>query len=182
MFAKIYALPISTMLCLAIFGTALWLLSGLCAKNGLIKFLQCCILGVTLYILLAATLFRAPCSERRISLIPFISFVRAKEQPEIYRSLLLNVLMFMAFSLGLAGLLPQTWKPGCRVLMVILTGLVLSISLETLQYFLALGIAETDDVIFNTLGSALAAGAMLLRDRVVRYGEKLKTKDQKNEP
>lgn len=39
----------------------------------------------------------------------------------------------------------------------ILAGLVLSLSIETLQYLFALGFSDVDDLVFNTLGTAVAA-------------------------
>ena len=169
MFSKIYALPIGTMILLTLVGTALWILTGLLEEDRVAKVLKTLILiFVTFFILQSTLLGRSRYSERRASLQPFASFEAAKTQPEVYRSVLLNFLMFLAFGLSLAWVLLGRWKTVWRVLTVILTGLVFSLVIEILQYVLSLGIAETDDVIFNTLGCVCAAGAMLLRDRLVR--------------
>lgn len=177
MFAKIYALPIRIMILLTVVGTVLWILTGLLRKNRIIKGIQILMfLFITGAILYPTLLGRNTSPERRISPVPFASFKMAQIQPEIYRSLLLNFLMFQAFGLCLAWILPEKWKTWKRVLAVILSGLVFSLIIETLQYFLRLGIAEADDLIFNTLGCVLAAGAMLLRDLLVKYRNKrLKT-------
>lgn len=37
-------------------------------------------------------------------------------------------------------------------LIVLMTGLVISVSIETMQYFFHKGFSETDDVMHNTLG------------------------------
>lgn len=169
MFGKIYALPIATMIFLAVAGTALWILSGLLQENRITKIVKTVLLILVTFFILQSTLFgRGTYEERRLSLQPFASFEAAKIQPEVYRSVLLNFLMFLPFGLSLAWLLPNRWKAVWRALLVILPGLILSLTIEILQYYLCLGIAETDDVIFNTLGCVFAAGAMLLRDRVIR--------------
>ena len=92
--------------------------------------------------------------------IPFSSFERAKIQPEMYRSMLMNVFLFVP--LGLA--LPFTFggSTGKRILLTILIGLILSVTVETFQYFGNLGMAETDDVICNTLGTAIGSCSFLL--------------------
>ena len=169
MFSKIYALPIGTMILLAAVGTVFWILTGLLEEDRITKVLKTLILIFITFFILQSTLLGRSCySEQRASLQPFSSFEAAKIQPEVYRSVLLNFLMFLAFGLSLAWVLPGRWKAMRRVLTVILTGLVFSLTIEILQYVLSLGFAETDDVIFNTLGCVCAAGAMLLRDRLTR--------------
>lgn len=169
MFLKIYALPIGTMILLAAIGTAFWILTGLLEEDRVTKVLKTLILVFVAFFILQSTLLgRSHSSEQRASLQPFASFEAAKIQPEFYRSVFLNFLMFLAFGLSLAWVLPGRWKTMWRVLAVILTGLFFSLTIEILQYVFSLGIAETDDVIFNTLGCICAAGAMLLRDRLIR--------------
>ena len=92
--------------------------------------------------------------------IPFSSFERAKIQPEMYRSMLMNVFLFVP--LGLA--LPFVFGGGIgrRVFSTILVGLLLSVIVEAIQYFAHLGMAETDDVMCNTVGTAIGCCAYLL--------------------
>ena len=167
MFSRIYALPIGAMIFLAVAGTFFWVLTGLAQESRVSRAVKFCLLVlVTFFILHSTLLGRHTYEERRLSLMPFASFEHAKIQPEVYRSLLLNILMFLTFGLGLGWVLPDRWKLGRRMLTVILTGFVLSLAIEILQYWLLLGYAETDDVIFNTLGCVLAAGALIMRDRL----------------
>lgn len=60
-----------------------------------------------------------------------------------------NVLLFVPFGL-FAGRL-WGWK-------AILLGLFLSVCIETVQFIFALGFSEVDDVINNTIGTAVGAG------------------------
>ena len=92
--------------------------------------------------------------------IPFSSFERAKIQPEMYRSMLMNVFLFVPLGLSL----PYVFGGGTakRILLTILIGFLLSVIVEAIQYFGNLGMAETDDVICNTLGTAIGTCAYLL--------------------
>jgi len=51
-------------------------------------------------------------------------------------------------------------------LIVLMTGLILSVSIEAMQYFFHKGFAETDDMMHNTLGCMLGYGIYAL----ARYG------------
>ena len=99
-------------------------------------------------------------SEPGLNLIPFSSFERAKRQPEMYRSMLMNVFLFVPLGLSL----PYLFGGGTakRILLTILIGFLLSATVETIQYFASIGMAETDDVICNTLGTAIGSCAYLL--------------------
>lgn len=92
--------------------------------------------------------------------IPFSSFERAKIQPEMYRSMLMNVFLFIPLGLALPFILGG--GTGKRILLTILVGLVLSVTVEAIQYFGNLGLTETDDVICNTLGTAIGSCSYLL--------------------
>ena len=176
MFSKIYALPIGTMILIALTGTVLWILTGLIRDSRVFRGIRTGFLFFITALILDSTLLgRSVYPSRRVSLIPFASFEAARVQPEIYRSLLLNFLMFLPFGLCIAWILPEKRKSWQKVLTVSGAGFALSVVIEAIQYFFALGLAETDDVIFNTLGCVFASGAMLLRDRLIKYRRRLKT-------
>ena len=113
-------------------------------------------IGAILYI----TVFSRGESGKGADFIPFSSFERAKIQPEMYRSMLMNVFLFVP--LGLAMPFVFGGGTGKRILLTILVGLVLSVAVEAIQYFAHLGMAETDDVICNTIGTAIGSCAYLL--------------------
>lgn len=87
--------------------------------------------------------------------MPFSSFERAKLQPEIYRAMLMNVFLFVPLGLSLTFVFGGS--TGKRILLTILVGLLLSATVEATQYYAHLGMADTDDVICNTLGTALGS-------------------------
>ena len=86
---------------------------------------------------------------------PFYSFQAAKEQPEMYRSMLMNVFLFFPLGLMMPYALPKNWNG--KALLTILFALALSVGIEYLQYRFQLGRTETDDVICNTLGCLIGS-------------------------
>ena len=111
-------------------------------------------------ILMFTVLGRSNGDAREISLIPFITFVNAKVQPEFYRTMFMNMLLFMPLGLSLPYALPDKLKH--KALLTILIGAILSISVEACQYMFFLGRCETDDVIMNTLGVAIGTTSFLI--------------------
>ena len=83
---------------------------------------------------------------------PFQSFQEAKIQPELYRSMLMNVFLFVPLGLTLPFALGNGRLPE---LITILLSLVFSAGIEYMQYRYGLGWCEADDVIMNTLGAVL---------------------------
>ena len=113
-------------------------------------------LGAILY----ATVLSRSGSSKEVYLIPFSTFERAKIQPEFYRSMLMNVFLFVPLGLSLPFV--YSGSTGKRILFTVLTGLLLSVTVEAIQYFAHFGMTETDDVISNTLGTAIGSCAYLL--------------------
>ena len=53
-----------------------------------------------------------------------------------------------------------------------IAGLLLSAGIEYIQYRFALGVAETDDVICNTLGTVIGSASLLVAHGIEKYKEK----------
>ena len=87
---------------------------------------------------------------------PFQSFQEAKIQPELYRSMLMNVFLFVPLGLSLPFVLGRGRLPG---FITVVFALALSAGIEYMQYRYALGRCEVDDVIMNTLGAAFGCMA-----------------------
>lgn len=96
------------------------------------------------------TLFRGEGQRGNPVLLPLYSLILAQKQKEMYRTLLMNVLLFVPFGLSLPFALPEKWT--CRALISIVISVVVSIYVETIQFIFRLGRAEIDDVIMNSLG------------------------------
>lgn len=114
---------------------------------------------LSLVAILYATVLSRNKSSYGIELVPFSSFVRAVEQPEIWRSMFMNIVLFVP--LGLA--LPFVFRGNVSkcVLLTILSGFVLATAIEISQYIFVLGSVETDDVICNTIGVFIGSCADL---------------------
>lgn len=105
-------------------------------------------------------------------LTPFAALLAARQQPELYREMLMNVFLFFPLGLTLSNALPRTWHHWRRLALTTLTGCALSTGIEYAQYRFALGMAETDDVICNTLGAFLGAASLLLAHAMEKHKER----------
>lgn len=112
---------------------------------------------ISIVVIVYATVFSRSGGARGYDLIPFSSFQRAIEQPEMYRSMLMNVFIFVPLGMSLVFVFRgSTFK---RIMLTVLIGFLLSVLVEALQYFFSLGLAETDDVICNTVGTLIGSTA-----------------------
>lgn len=122
---------------------------------------------VTLIISLAAiiylTLYHRGESEYDVILTPFHSFIEAQIQPELYRSMLMNVFLFEPLGLSLSGLLPKKWY---SLAITVVVGMLFSIGIEAAQFYYGLGRCEVDDVIMNTLGCAIGTVPVILAKKI----------------
>ena len=122
--------------------------------------------------ILYATLFSRAEGDTGLILTPFASLTAARQQPEIYRELLMNIFLFFPFGLTLSNALPQSWGRWRRIGLTVITGLLLSAGIEYTQYRFALGVAETDDVICNTIGAFIGSTSLLIAHGIEKYNEK----------
>ena len=88
---------------------------------------------------------------------PFWSYEAIKNgREDLVAENIMNVLVFVPIGL-LLGLITQKTLNGwrtliARVLLIVVVGMIMSGSIEMLQYFLKRGFSEFDDVFHNTLG------------------------------
>ena len=123
--------------------------------------------GVAIFALLwllfivSSTLFDRGMSESRTApaLIPFFSYysVLTGGSKEILRSNFMNVALFFPTGLLSGELLPEKWFCRKKLFFVCAFFALLSAGIECCQFCFALGQAETDDVIHNTLGALTGA-------------------------
>ena len=122
-------------------------------------------------ILYATILTRTPGVSEAIR-TPFASLTAARQQPELYREMLMNVFLFFPLGLTLSNVLPRKWHRWIRIILTTLVGCALSAGIEYAQYRCALGLAETDDVICNTLGAFLGAASLLAAHAIEKHKER----------
>ena len=123
--------------------------------------------------ILYATLFSRAEGGTGLILTPFASLTAARVQPELYREMLMNVFLFFPLGLTLSNALPQKWHRWGKIALTTLIGCALSAGIEYAQYRYALGLAEADDVICNTLGAFLGAASLLIAPAIEKYRERV---------
>ena len=172
MMRHIYALPlwmiIFLMLALLIVWSMLFLHPNQ-RKRSIINAVLCSITALT--ILYATILTRTPGDYKPI-LTPFATFTAALQQPELYREMLMNIFLFFPLGLTLSNALPQKWHRWVRIILTTLIGCILSAGIEYAQYRYALGLAEVDDVICNTLGAFLGTASLLAAHAIEKHKER----------
>lgn len=168
----IYAQSPTSIIAAIIISGALW--GYLCAHADRRKWRftnALLLLAATLIILHATLLSRTPGTYAAV-LTPFAALAAARQQPELYREMLMNVFLFFPLGLTLSNALPRTWHRWLRIALTALTSCVLSAGIEYAQYRFALGMAETDDVICNTLGAFVGSASLLLAHAMEKYKER----------
>ena len=128
---------------------------------------------MTAAILYATILTRSEGSTGLI-LTPFAAFTAAQQQPELYREMLMNVFLFFPLGLTLSNALPQKWHRWIRIVLTMLIGCILSAGIEYAQYRYALGMAEVDDVICNTLGAFIGSTSLLIAHAIEKSRERFR--------
>ena len=125
------------------------------------------------FIILYATILTRSAGVPEVILTPFATFIAARQQPELYREMLMNVFLFFPLGMTLSNALPQKWHRWGRIALTTLVGCVLSAGIEYAQHRYALGMAEVDDVICNTLGAFLGSTSLLIAPAIEKYREKV---------
>lgn len=124
-------------------------------------------------ILYATILTRTP-GVPAVILTPFAALAAARVQPELYRAMLMNVFLFFPLGLTLSNALPQKWHRWGRIALTTFVGCALSAGIEYAQYRCALGLAETDDVICNTLGAFIGSTSLLIAHAIEKSRERVR--------
>ena len=127
----------------------------------------------TAVILYVTILPRTP-GNYEVILTPFATFTAARQQPELYREMLMNIFLFFPLGLTLSNALPQKWHRWGRIAFTTLIGCILSAGIEYTQYCYALGMAEVDDVICNTLGAFIGSTSLLIAYAIEKNRERVR--------
>lgn len=173
LFLTIYALPLPFVLIMLPLTVILWtgVVLSLREKAPLDRIVNAVFFVISLLALFYVTTYRGPVKYAALILRPFHCFKEAKIQPEIYRSMLMNVLLFFPFGLFLPFVFPERVKHPVRLTLIL--ALLCSVTVETVQYVFSLGRAETDDVIINMIGTAFGTLSYLLAVFLKRVEPKL---------
>lgn len=174
MIQRIYAWPLSAAILIVLITLVGWSYFNLMIRQGIKVISNICLFcAATIVILYATILTRTPGDYNPI-LTPFATFTAALQQPELYREMLMNVFLFFPLGLTLSNALSRKWHRWLRIILTTLVGCALSAGIEYAQYRCALGLAETDDVICNTLGAFLGAVSLLAAHAIEKSRERVR--------
>ena len=156
-FWHIYIQPFPVIVIGMLFLVILWAIIGKIAGKRLWwkLFNGAVFLGIVAVILYTTVYTRGENPQAPV-LMPFHSFIEARVQPELYRSMLMNIFLFEPIGLSLPNILPKKAHP---VAVTVIFAMLFSISIEASQFCFKLGRCETDEVIMNTLGAVIGTAA-----------------------
>lgn len=175
MIIKIYTQPFWRVGAEILLAVLLWaVLSAVLSKRKpkIWRILNLCILAASVFSVAYMTMLRRSAGEHELILIPGYFLKEGRQLHEIYRSLLMNVLLFTPFGLTLSAVLSSKMKPWRCVWLTVLIAFVFSICVETTQYFAKLGRAEADDVLANSFGAFIGALHVPLAVAITRIAAK----------
>lgn len=136
--------------------------------------------------ILYVTLLNRTPSEDRLVLMPFHGLIEARERKEMYRSMTMNILLFVPLGLFIPPALPANGffgKTKRRLLITLAVSFLFSVSIEVIQLVFSLGRCETDDVICNLLGAFIGSLSFAFSSALKkRKNDIRKKKDAENSP
>ena len=172
MYRLIYAMPLYDVFLAMLLFIVLWAYYRAYLPKKLFAAMNLSVLVLAVLAVLCLTVFSRKVGVYEVVLAPFATLKEAKAEPERYRSMLMNVFLF--FPLGMAGAnaFPDKMKICRRVILSVVIGFALSTTVEYIQYRFSLGMAETDDVICNTLGTLVGSLSVILADFLEKHKRK----------
>lgn len=166
-YARLYTAPFYVYIIVSIMIIIVWTCFSFLPINRKIwRYINLFLFVVYLGCVLYMTLFSRSYEKRELSLIPFSVFMLAQTYPDVYNQIAMNVLMFVPFGILLPYVLNHRIK--YKIAVTIALGLLISSLIEVSQYIFMRGLAETDDLIFNTLGVCIGTLSYLLYSSLLR--------------
>ena len=172
MFRLIYTMPLYKVCLVMVLLLVLWAYYRAYLPKKLFWSMNLCVLVVTVSAVLYLTVFSRKVGIYDVVLVPFSALSEAKKEPERYRSMLMNVFLFFPLGMACANAFSDKMKMRRRVILVVAIGFALSTAVEYIQYRFSLGMAETDDVICNTLGALVGSLSVILADFLGKHKKK----------
>ena len=172
MFRLIYTMPLYKVCLVMVLLLVLWAYYRAYLPKKLFWSMNLCVLVVAVSAVLYLTVFSRKVGTYDIVLVPFSALSEAKKEPERYRSMLMNVFLFFPLGMACAHAFSDKMKMRRRVILVVAIGFALSTAVEYIQYRFSLGMAETDDVICNTLGAFVGSLSVILADFLGKHKKK----------
>ena len=174
MMRHIYALPLHMVIILMLALLIAWAMLSLHQNQKKRTIINAVLCSITALIILYATILTRTPGVSEAILTPFAALTAALQQPELYREMLMNVFLFFPLGLTLSNALPRKRHRWLRIILTTLVGCALSAGIEYAQYRYALGLAETDDVICNTLGAFIGSTSLLIAPAIEKSRERVR--------
>ena len=172
MMRHIYALPLHMVIFLMLVLLIVWAMLSQHKNQKKRTIINAALCFIAAFIILYATILTRTPGNYELILTPFAALSAARQQPELYREMLMNVFLFFPLGLTLSNALPQKWHRWGRIAFTTLISCILSAGIEYAQYRCALGLAETDDVICNTLGAFIGSTSLLIAHAIEKHKER----------
>ena len=154
------SLSMSLVIALALVGLIGWAAIGAVLRRRMRRIGLVLFILTALAILYVTVLSRSKVPAAHSYLTPFSTFERAKTSGELYNFLLMNIIMFLPIGFTLPFVLKG--KAHARILWTIFSGFLFSVLIEALQGIFSVGYVDVDDVIANTLGTAIGSLSYLM--------------------
>ena len=165
MLNSIYAMNLSSVVLLMFIFVVGWgCAAALTKKKELWRGVNFILAVLALLVIIYMTLLNREPGERQLNLIPFASLVN--RNPEVIRAMTMNIFLFFPFGLTFSSSLTKRLPAAVRIVITVAIGFFLSLSVEFLQYRYALGVAETDDVLCNTLGAFIGGLTVIISEKL----------------
>ena len=174
MMRHIYALPLHMVIFLMLVLLIVWAMLSQHKNQKKRTIINAALCFIAAFIILYATILTRTPGNYELILTPFAALSAARQQPELYREMLMNVFLFFPLGLTLSNALPRKWHRWGRIILTTLVGCILSAGIEYTQYRYALGMAEVDDVICNTLGAFIGSTSLLIAHAIEKHRERVR--------
>ena len=172
MMRHIYALPLHMVIFLMLVLLIVWAMLSQHKNQKKRTIINAALCFIAAFIIHYTTILTRTPGVPAVILAPLASLTAARQQPELYREMLMNVFLFFPLGLTLSNALPRKWHRWLRIILTTLVGCALSAGIEYAQYRCALGLAETDDVICNTLGTFVGSTSLLIAHAIEKHKER----------
>ena len=154
-----YAFPLECVCCIIILLISIWTIWLLSGRGGKVylswRYINIVLYVFSLFLILKMTILGRTVGNREIELLPFYTINTISDNSEAVRMIVMNIILFFPLGLTMPIALGRVKNTRRKWLLCIIVGLGISLSVEIIQYYFCIGIAETDDVICNTFGTLL---------------------------
>ena len=122
MMRHIYALPLWMVIFLMLALLIVWAMLSQRKNQKKRTIINAVLCAITALIILYATILTRTPGVYSVILTPFAALTAARQQPELYREMLMNVFLFFPLGLTLSNALPPKWHHWLRIVLTTLVG------------------------------------------------------------